>query len=782
MDIILDEAEKRGMKVWILDDSHFPTGYCNGALENEDYALCRQSVFCKEFKYEGAEQRIEFNESALAEPPEYEMTDIVKYILQMMGEPRQFPNETDKIIQVTAYGEDGECLNLTGQKEWRKPAGTWKVSVCGVTHNLGSRRSHMNMLLADSCHLLIEHVYEPHYAHYARYFGNTIAGFFSDEPELGNGILYARHNKLGTDQDLPWSSELENALREKWGNNFAEKLPLLWCNEYDADKIHKARVEYMDAVSGLVKRNFSEQIGEWCRAHGVSYIGHLIEDNHTHFCTGSGLGHYFRGLYGQDMAGIDDIGGQVIPGGEDEPTADMFGERSGGFYHYVLGKLGVSAAFLEPRKQGHTMCEIFGNYGWQTGIPTMKYLADHFMVRGVNYFVPHAFSPKEYPDSDCPPHFYAHGNNPQYRHFGQLCAYMNRVCSLTNGGELHVDVAIYYNAESDWAGECMAMDEPARRLYDAQIDYLFLPLDEIGQADRFRYVLVPYADYVPEELDGLDNVIYLEQLPGNLADVSRHSDSVVIPLDGIVGFLREQGLGTLSLIPENNRIRCMHYTGAEDIYFFVNEGSEAYRGFFEIPKGKGGYWYHPWENCIRESEQKEGGIVLYLEPGESRVYVLGKPADLVMLKKSSPETKERIELVKFNRSVCRAIDYPNMTAYREVILPDRLEEEYPEFSGIVRYEADFEAYEQECCQLEITDADQCAIEVFLNGKRIGMRAITPCRYDLNGFMEEGVNHLVIEAATTAERENAKNVAYGMPYTPVTKSGICGKVFLLRSVM
>lgn len=31
MDLILDEAKHRDMKVWILDDSHFPTGYANGA-------------------------------------------------------------------------------------------------------------------------------------------------------------------------------------------------------------------------------------------------------------------------------------------------------------------------------------------------------------------------------------------------------------------------------------------------------------------------------------------------------------------------------------------------------------------------------------------------------------------------------------------------------------------------------------------------------------------------------------------------------------------------------
>ena len=35
--IILDEAEKRGMKVWILDDKHFPTGFAAG----EAAKLCR---------------------------------------------------------------------------------------------------------------------------------------------------------------------------------------------------------------------------------------------------------------------------------------------------------------------------------------------------------------------------------------------------------------------------------------------------------------------------------------------------------------------------------------------------------------------------------------------------------------------------------------------------------------------------------------------------------------------------------------------------------------------
>ena len=111
-----------------------------------------------------------------------------------------------------------------------------------------------------------------------------------------------------------------------------------------------------------------------------------------------------------------------------------FHSRNGSFYHYGLGKLGSSAAAIEPLKKGNSMCEIFGAYGWGEGVRLEKYLLDHFMVRGINHFVPHAFSAKEYPDPDCPPHFYAHGNHPQYRHFGALMAYSNRVLELLNGG------------------------------------------------------------------------------------------------------------------------------------------------------------------------------------------------------------------------------------------------------------------------------------------------------------------------------------------------------------
>ncbi len=36
---IISECKKRGMKVWILDDKHFPSGYAAGALENENHDM-----------------------------------------------------------------------------------------------------------------------------------------------------------------------------------------------------------------------------------------------------------------------------------------------------------------------------------------------------------------------------------------------------------------------------------------------------------------------------------------------------------------------------------------------------------------------------------------------------------------------------------------------------------------------------------------------------------------------------------------------------------------------
>ena len=45
VDIVLDEAKKRGMKIWILDDAHFPTGQANGLLPEKYPERARRYLY-----------------------------------------------------------------------------------------------------------------------------------------------------------------------------------------------------------------------------------------------------------------------------------------------------------------------------------------------------------------------------------------------------------------------------------------------------------------------------------------------------------------------------------------------------------------------------------------------------------------------------------------------------------------------------------------------------------------------------------------------------------------
>jgi hypothetical protein len=150
-----------------------------------------------------------------------------------------------------------------GSIEWAIPTGRWRVYILHLSRNFGPHRDYINMLDSQSCRLLIDTVYEPHFARYQADFGKTITGFFSDEPELGNGHLYQCDNYLGTNQDLPWSRPLEEALSLAMGDDFLRLLPLLWENSADAAATAQIRYAYMDAVTRLVETSFSQQVGRW---------------------------------------------------------------------------------------------------------------------------------------------------------------------------------------------------------------------------------------------------------------------------------------------------------------------------------------------------------------------------------------------------------------------------------------------------------------------------------------------------------------------------------------
>jgi hypothetical protein len=817
MDIILEEAKKYAMKVWILDDSHFPSGYANGALEKADQELCRQSVYCQSVEVIGGTS-VNIDVEQLIHPA-FEETMIEKYILAGKSH-RKF--EDDQLLCVSAFRTDSDefsepkdltALVKDGYLEWQVPEGKWKVYVSCLTRNAGYHRSYINMLSEKSCRVFIDAVYEPHYAHYKEEFGNIIAGFFSDEPELGNDHIYAMGKILGTDMDLPWGSDMEKQLEHRLGVQWKLILPLLWENSFNHDATARVRFAYMDAVTRLVEKNFSLQVGNWCREHGVEYIGHLIEDNNQHCRLGSSLGHFYRGLSGQDMSGIDDIGGQVYPQGEDFANRNPLGlVNDGEFYHYALGKLGASFGAIDPLKKGRTMCEIFGAYGWSEGVQLEKYLADHFMVRGVNYFVPHAFSAKDYPDPDCPPHFYAGGNDPQFRHFGMLMNYMNRVCELISDGYHTAPAAILYHGEAEWTGKSMLMQKPARKLYDRQIDYDFIPTDVFAEKERYKTsleggltvntqqykaLIIPAAQFISKHLaesiaelhkTGFP-VVFLESLPEGIYDGDNSllqgiQNSPVITLENLVEFLDEKNIPEVRVEPANNRIRCLHYNNGSHMFYLVNEAAEAYKGNITLPEKGKCYSYNAWDNQLEPVEaaafEKGTRISVEIHPRKSLIIIFDEVEEELLcepFKAAGIEVKLQNSWV---RSICRSIDYPAFKDCVEVQLPDKLAEERPEFSGFVRYENTFLAQGDEKLVLEITNAAE-GVEVFVNGQSAGIQIVPPYVYNLSSLVKKGENPLAIEVATTLERESGGKgfSSTSMGSSISSLSGITGEVKLYK---
>lgn len=841
MDVILDEARKRNMKVWILDDSHFPTGFANGAMDNQPDELCRQSVCCRIYETAGNEC-VHIDAKEILHPDAFEKTMIENYILEK--EPRQF--DDDRLLSIFAVKVDEKRCEFQEKESrvdlkpylendeltWKVPEGEWKIYVLHLSRNHGYHRSYINMMNRTSCKVLLDAVYEPHFEHYKDDFGTTIEGFFSDEPELGNGHMYDMDDAFGKMIDYPWSDELEERLRTKWGTEFEFMLGLLWETGAEPELTAKARYAYMDAVTELVKEDFSNQMGTWCRERGVKYIGHLIEDDNHHARTGSSLGHFFRGLAGQDMSGIDDIGGQVFPQGEDiSYNEGLFQHRNGEFYHYLLGKLGSSAAAIEPLKKGDSMCEIFGNYGWAEGVRLEKYLADHFLVRGINHYVPHAFSAKEFPDPDCPPHFYAHGHNPQYRHFGYLMSYMNRVCELISHGRHSAPVAVLYHGEGDWTGAHMTSDKIGHILADTQIEYDVIPQDvfakpyeyqmEIAEGmlkvntQEYKTLVVPYMQYVTKAfanaVNELENkgvqVLFVQAYPEGICDTTfgahetdeklileLNSVSKVIELETLPAVLKEMGAWEFALEPANNRIRYIHYmhTDGTSVLMFVNEGTEIYKGsvclrekMAEDFKGKTLYMYDAWDNVLEPAVFNLERLQLEIEPLQSRIFILdasGSQAEIEPLQtRKIYELEAEKELVTFDgvwkRSLCESIKYQEFGQAKEIGLPDALAEEEPEFSGFVRYENEFTARKDDRMYLEITDAYE-GVEVFVNEVSQGIQIVPVYRFDISSAVKDGKNQVRIEVATTLERATAKIPnQIGQTKEANSKSGITGEVRL-----
>ena len=148
MDVILDEARTRGMQVWILDDSHFPTGFANGAVKTAPDERCRQSILGngKPLDCAAGPLDLDLRAEGLMDPPRLDLRDPMQAFAAKMPPARAFDPAADRLLTVQAVAGDGAVTDLLPFVQgtvlhWDKPAGAYTLQVVTASRNAGYHRT-----------------------------------------------------------------------------------------------------------------------------------------------------------------------------------------------------------------------------------------------------------------------------------------------------------------------------------------------------------------------------------------------------------------------------------------------------------------------------------------------------------------------------------------------------------------------------------------------------------------------------------------------------------------
>lgn len=807
VDIVIDEAKKRGMTIWILDDAHFPTGMANNSLEkNPDKA--RRWIYTNFVDVTGPMPAAQVDVDLL-------MTK--QFTWMDIGKPETKPliDET-KLLSVTAskiYDGDvieGEPVDLTSQVvdgylTADIPEGTWRINVNFATTAIGPKPEYVNYVEEDSVRILIDEVYEKHYAKYQDLFGTVIEGFFSDEPGFYTKDSYDEESYVGVRMTIPWGREMSELMSELYEGDVKKDITYLFADEKDGGH-RAARYAYMDAVSRLYGKNFCKQLGDWCRAHNVRYIGHVVEDNCGYMRLGAGVGHYFRSMSGQDMAGIDNIGYQLMPCNDVAIRHTGFQDPQPEFYHYYLGKLGGSCAAIDPLKKGRLMCENFGAYGWRLGPRDMKWLVDYLVGQGVNYFVPHAFSMAEYPDVDCPPHFYARGNNPQFPYFCELMRYTDRLCNLFSEGTPVVQAGVLFEAEADWTGKTMRGSKVGKELITHQVDFFVIPADVFTYADYFgtevkdgklvvngnemKVLIVPECEFIPAEAAKFIaanpelEVLYINKKPIGIAGPAEDPEGLLAKVTegrkcvayGELGdYLRANGCcDALKGDKTDGNLHQYHYIkDGKDYWLLMNTSSyETVDVTFSLPEAKSYGKYDAMKDVVWKFDAADKTVNVVLGPYQSTI-ICTDPENAVdaepeyALKGSFALTDFDLSLKKVGTDEIEKVGKFELKPVSNV---------YRDFSGEIIYEtsAEFDAVPDKAV-LSAQYVFEC-MSVEVNGTPAGTVFTPPYSIDITPALKAGANDITVNIATTPLRDaNTKPGFFGKERSVIEPTGMFGEV-------
>ena len=484
----VEEAARRGMRVILYDEAMYPSGSCHGEVVKCDPAFASWCLALRE-----------------GEAPK-------------SGE-----------IPVAQSCRDGRTNTLVS----RPSGGTIRGVHFGEDDGQPDAPRSADLLnpAAVGCFLRLTH--ERYYAALAPHFGETILGFFTDEPTIcGRGC-----------NDLPWTPGLEADLRQ---NGLAENDLFALFSEKKTEDAERVRQIFRRTVRERLSKSYYNRLADWCGAHGVKLFGHPAQS------TDIALLRHF------DVPCQDIVWRYVAPGDGSGVTGP----------HSTMAKCASDSARHRGKRRNGNEC--FGCCGhaddpFAFTRDDMKWYLDWLFVRGCNLIIPHAFfySLRGERRAERPPDVGMH--SAFWNEYREISDYIKRCSALNTDAVNMTDVAILCEGDRlPWRA--------AKALFEAQIEFNYLEEELLREANvhggaffvgnnAYRVLVLDGAgtdDAIPERFQTGGGIVLRYNGETDFAETVRRNSETCISLD------------------THPMLRMTHFKKeGSEFLFFTNEGEET---------------------------------------------------------------------------------------------------------------------------------------------------------------------------------------------------------------
>ncbi len=412
-------AREKNMRVWIVDEGKYPSGFAGGKFTTDAPDLMMKAL-------------------VIADRIELVKGDTIL---------RKLPEDIVSAVAVNLLDSTNQILDVgLGELQWTAPEGKWEIllikhdfrssptrAVNNPTRGKDPSNSLCDYLDRTATQQFIEFTHEQHKKYVGQEFGRTVLGFRGDEPDYSI-------------RGIPWTPQVFTVFEERKGYEVQPYIASFFTPVL-TEKQKLIKADYWDIWSDLFGENFFKVQADWCADHHMEYLVHLNHEDKMMDLVRS-EGDFFECMRHVQMPGVDAIWNQIWP----DKLTDF-------------PKYASSAAHVYGKPRAFT--ESFAAYRVRPDVGQAKWVLDHQFVRGIN-MVEVMFIPAS--------------SNGQLglsgwtasEQFPDIAGYIHRISYVLSQGRPAAQIAVYHPTTSIWLGDKESNDhvlQIMQQLLERQRDF-----------------------------------------------------------------------------------------------------------------------------------------------------------------------------------------------------------------------------------------------------------------------------------------------------------------------